>query len=154
MTRRFLLELARDWFKRENRARTLIQANWLARGDAAHVPDSELDPFSQPEEKTQKFFEGLTRSAGSFAGDTSAPFAKITQHIQKIQKGLIDGSNYEIREVDVQVVSATYRIVEGTPEIGATRGFLMKDCSTGAYAYAYSPMEYTFIVYDPKGEPD
>jgi hypothetical protein len=73
-------------------------------------------------------------------------------YLQKVIRAQFRESDYQIGSETVDSVVKTFRLVEMSPSLGASRGWLMRDCSMGAYGFAYSPLEHNYLVYDEKGD--
>ena len=163
VSRDFLVGLVEESLRREGGLVTLLRATWYAQrlngaqlealaanpaGALAQAPDASLDPFNADEGKA--FLDKVVQDAAH--GDNGLA-KKIGPYVQKVAKLQINEGNYEERVEEVPTVKKTFRAQEVSAEMGATRGYLMQDCSMGAYGFAYSPQEFVYLVFDEKNEP-
>jgi hypothetical protein len=134
-----LLSLLEESQNREENFVNLLRSAWFLSGGL------DLDFFGREPAEQKQFTEGILEIAVS--DKRKAAF------LQKLAKSYYQESDYQITAHTVDSTVRTYRALEVSPVMGATRGWLMADCSREAFAFAYSPQEYVYLIYDETNKP-
>lgn len=131
-----LLALAEESLQREEQITRMLRTAWFEWSN-------ELDPFHATAERWELFTEGLNLKGRALG------YAK---KLVKVRAAPND-SDYYMGMKNVEVVKSSIFIEEVSPEVGLTRGGLMQDCSTYAYAFALSPQEHVYLIKNGANEP-
>lgn len=135
ISKKFLIEFAKESLTRKDNFSSLLRAAWIQ-----NYGDAQPDPFAIEDKKVQiEFFNKISASSDKVD-------KKLIPFLQRYVNDFSDEYSYEELMTTENNLVGVIEVTEVLPQLGLLRGYLMNDCSTGAYGFACSPQEYIYLI--------